>query len=144
MDKVEAELFDNLRDLDKVECEAIGLGTDYLIEQSVRQSKTLYIRRDTSGRLLYIAGVRPYPRSDGGCVWMMGTKTLEQSPEKMTIMVSEAKGIIADWLKEYGWLSNVVYVESKSSIRWIKFLGASFGDAIEYNGRKFLPFLFRG
>jgi len=70
-------------------------------------------------------------------IWMVGTPDIFKiRRELLTYGKKFAMTVIGD--KPYG--SNAVWVGNKQSLRWLKFIGAEFSDAIIKDDKEFLPF----
>lgn len=87
---------------------------------------------------LLVYGVSPSEDQKGlGVCWMMGTTHI---PRHARGIISFARGEIASWLKEYRGVYNFVDTRNTVHVRWLKFMGFSFGGTMPVNGVDFRLF----
>lgn len=115
---------EHMREMDKFECLATGFATpiDAIkqgFEASVNMKTGFY--KDTP---LCVWGEVP-DTSGGAVIWQLGTDAVLR--HKRAFMV-ESKKVIEDMLTRYTYLTNVVCMENKESVRWLKWLGAWFKE----------------
>lgn len=94
------------------------------------------------GTLLCVYGFR----QTGWCtweVWMLTTTAVEEL-QYARIFLKEGRRIIRSYLKKYPYMHNVVYAKNTVAIKWLKYIGCTFGEPVTINGEKFIPFLLRG
>lgn len=111
-----------------------------VVRGSIMYSDILYVYRDLAGRLLCVAGItKPSIDIVGREIWMFGTHYVYAY--KRELLITEAKKIIKEWLDKYLLLTNMVNVINKTSIRWLKHMGAVFTpDIITLGTTKFQSF----
>ena len=122
--------------------EAAGMGYDDISEGvnvSLEQSACAYVAKGSACEVIGIFGVSAIEHKNyGRAVWFLGTNALDEYQREF---IRHSKTIIEQFLKEYGQLYNYVSVGNKTSIRWLKSLGADFSEPFEINGEKFVLFL---
>jgi len=78
-----------------------------------------------------VALVGVYPREDGGAFfWLMRNKRLQQHPYSFT---KQTRAFFTDLLKGYSYITAVVDIHHAKSIRWLKWLGFEFTEAVPYD-----------
>lgn len=112
-----------MRTVDRVEAQACGLD----VEQGLRESvaRALFARTALiNGRLAAIGGCN---LNSAGTVlapvavpWLVGTDVLTRHP---CVLQREARRYIAAMLEVYPHLVNVVHVENRIAVRWLRRLG---------------------
>lgn len=75
-----------------------------------------------------------------GSAWLLGTDEVTRHPKEFLRMSREW---LAKPFTRYSVLRNVVSVENSASIRWLKWLGATFSDPIDVGGKPFVLFELR-
>lgn len=76
----------------------------------------------------------------GGVPWLLGSNELfKQGRDLLTL----PQPFLERWLAKYGVLANMVHTDNHRSIRWLKHLGFTIGEAFQLNGHSFHPFYMR-
>lgn len=120
------ELLAGLRPIDRLEmdCMMPGDQRDGLIRMAerARRSRAAYI----GGDLVGIFGISTEGiLSNTGCPWLLATTAIE--PHKRVLV--EGSPVALDWLaQDFTRLWNVVSIENRAAIRWLRWLGFEFGD----------------
>ena len=74
-----------------------------------------------------------------GSIWFLGTDDLQKVPKEWLIC---GRQYINHFLEIYPILSNMVSIDNRVHIRWLKHLGAIFSAPYEVNGNLFRDFYF--
>ena len=77
---------------------------------------------DSEGNVFAIGGVLP-----NGVVWALCTYRVEKNP---IVFLRYMKGLLKDTLKYRTHIYNYVWVKNPLHIKWLKFMGATFGKQI--------------
>lgn len=129
-------LASNMREQDKNELEALGVKPlDALLEGLNSNIECHTVLED--GKILAMFGL-----NDVGYAivpWMLGSYEIEKNKK---FVCHWGKVVIRRWLEKYAYLSNVVHSENSVSIRWLKYLGATFEKEIHFDKHLFIPFHF--
>ena len=136
------ELINDMREQDMQDIVASGGDVVFEICASLQGCQENYIYRGENEELLAIMGIStPIPNTKGRSIWMLGTNALNDMSYYKQLLITEAKQVIAQWVKEYGLLFNAVNKNNDKSIRWLTRLGAEWnGETIEIDGNVFLKF----
>lgn len=140
--KLVVELLDDIREQDKEDLLASGNDEAFAVIGSIRLSEKVLVYRGEDGKLLCILGVGlPSWQSVGRGVWMIGTNELYNGYVK-EVLVKEGYYVFHKFAQEYGLIHNVVYEKNKTSIRYLKYLGAVFltEAKVTADGKKFCQF----
>lgn len=86
-----------------------------------------------------VFGLHVEPLSPTGIIWAVGSDEIFKHPVTFTKAAIE---VLNGWFNDYNlvFLNNTVYVENTGHIKWLKFLGAAFGDPEQHPRGTFLPF----
>jgi hypothetical protein len=138
-----APLMENLRPSDVREVAAYGMSDPLrAATDSIRRS-TLCWAALADGELAAVLGVSPVSPLQGiGSPWMMGTPVLDRHVKHMLV---RAPVCVERMLDAYPHLANFVYVENRSSIRWLKRLGFTLHPPVPFGAlsKPFHPFEMR-
>ncbi len=123
-------------DIDEIEG---GLGLD--IAEVLRQgiSNSVVARKIVAdGRVLAVFGDAAHDDRTG-VPWLISTIHVNFSPRQF---LKVCRPEVAKMLCRHEYLLNFVDTRNTQAIRWLKWLGFVFGDAVDYgpNGFKFYPF----
>jgi hypothetical protein len=92
---------------------------------SLRISNTIWIGK-VDGELACVWGVvLPTIMSDRAYLWLWTTEKIKEHP---FVFVRRAQIVVAELLKEYSVVVGHTVVGARNSIRWLKWLGAKFGE----------------
>lgn len=135
-----AELMENIRPLDKKECE--------LMEQKEFQDFPLemlnnsHALTDENGKLYAVGGIERDKGKPVGVVWLICTKHVEECP---VAFLRFMKKLLAETLKNYSLLCNYVWLKNDLHVKWLKFMGAEITESrLERpNGEEFAFFYFK-
>lgn len=76
--------------------------------------------------------------SETGNPWLLGTDAIMEVRREF---LKQSRAYVARMHDGFTRLENIVHVENKLSIRWLKWCGFTFGmELIERNGEQFFPF----
>lgn len=119
-------LFANLRDSDRIECEAYGEDIHELIRSSVARSLLCWTGL-ADGELGAVMGVTAHDTLAGiGTPWMLGTPVLDRHSR---ILVRKTPEYIARMLAAFPHLTNFVHAKNTTSVRWLRRLGFTLHEA---------------
>lgn len=94
---------------------------------------------DEQGRVICLFGCRALPfRDDVGVPWMLGTDRLESY---LVSMCREARRYVEEWQAQYALLTNATLEDNHVVIRWLKWLGFTFGYTFPAAARPDLTFI---
>lgn len=135
------ELAANMRALDRKECEIVtGLAPREALKQSVAESANA-LAAVIDGQVISIFG-----HSDASFLgeerypWMISMTGIERYARE----VIEGAPIMFEAMKGGAErLHNIVHADNRTAIRFIGWLGFSFGERFDLNGEPFLPFEWR-
>lgn len=132
----------NMRPMDRLEYNAMAAGV--LVEDGMRYMANLTERGQAAyvdGELLCCWGLFCKTVLANDCdLWMLATPLIETKKAKR-LFIQQSKGMARDLLGDFSKGSNWVYEGNKTTIRWLKWLGATFDrDPMMFNGVRFVPF----
>lgn len=115
---------DHIREMDRFECEAVGYANPLeAINEGVEKSDRAWTFCYGGVPLCVFGDV---PDSAGGAViWELGTDEIRH--HKRAFM-EKSKLTIGAMLNKYEYLTNVVCMDNRASVRWLKWLGAEFQE----------------
>lgn len=132
----------NMRPHDVEECEAFGLSPVEAVLQSAYHAQSeSFVVLDEQGEALWVYGRGPVIGADGVGIWCLGRIGSEKHAK---FFLRESKRVINQWLNEGAVLWNYVSVNNAPSLRWLAWLGVTFGDEVEIGGVQFVKFEIRG
>ncbi len=125
-----------LRHYDRMEVGAFFTCNEDALLNGLDKDDQTYTGLDTQGEPFVMFGVgiennQPY-------IWLLGSKGIE---ENALTFARQSKKILPELIKPYGVVSNLVYADYGSSIKWLKWLGAKFLTKVEINGYLFYEFI---
>lgn len=103
------------------------------IIESVSNSIKAYKGTSADNKPLVLYGITKVQNVAGFMIWCVGTNELARY-EKSFIKVSHA--ILKTWLKKYKRLYNFTSVKNKKSIKWLRWLGATFSEPFSAGEKK--------
>lgn len=119
----------NLRDTDVDEIHAAGREN---IEEVFKDVKgKVWAAIDKTGTPFLLFGVSPGVDNNGcrfGVPWLVGTKTMDANWRYVT---QNTKRCIATMRKGVDYLMNIVCVENKRSIKWLRWAGFEIGSVLK-------------
>lgn len=77
---------------------------------------------------------------ENGVPWLLATDCINFHS---TGFLRASRRIKNDWLKKYGFLTNLIHADNDKCILWLQWLGFSFPSSTMLNGEKFLQFEMR-
>lgn len=132
-----------MRDEDRKECEAFGRTPKNALRISLRTGFHSFTALAEDSTPLAMFGVSAVDVLQGlGTPWFLGRDEVFLYARQL---IAEGPDIIADWLKTFKLMENIVSSSNTKAIRLLKRWGAEFGHApAEWvNGVEFIPFRFR-
>jgi hypothetical protein len=133
---------ENMRPMDAYEARAMGCEPHIAIERSWNAS-TMATMMAVDGVPALVLGVVPRSELTGlGVPWLLGTEDTSRIPRWF---VRDSVSYIDLFLTRYDMLRNLVATENEQSIRWLTWMGATFGAPFPagLRGEMFLPFWIR-
>lgn len=123
------ELADHIRPADAAELAAgFGMPPFESAAMSLRLSDSAFSAR-VNGRLLAVYGIRADSILDGTAViWALGTRAAQEEWRTFARWSAPCLERLADTLPWAATLHNAVHAQNEASIRWLGWLGASFGN----------------
>ncbi len=131
-----------MRQADRDEIAAISGRSPYAaLKRSYEQSSVAYTAL-FDGRPEVMWGAGDLNLLTGlGCVWLLATDAVEG--DQMAFLRKSVR-LRDQLLQRYSVLRNVVDVRNMASIRWLRWLGATFSEPFEVRGNAFVMFEMRG
>ena len=138
------QMLREMRAVDRAEVLALGFDVETGLRGSIANSHFARTAR-ISGRLVAIGGCARHPGSallaPIAVPWLVGTDVLTRYPG---VLQREARRYIAAMLEVYPHLTNVVHIENRVAIRWLKRLGFTIHPPVRVpTGALFHPFNMR-
>ena len=130
------KLAPKLRHYDCIEVGAFLTDNEEALMDGLENDDKTYTVLDRNGEPFVMFGVgvdnnQPY-------IWLLGSKGIEENALKFA---KHSKKLLPELIKPYGVVSNLVYKDYGSSIKWLKWLGAKFITEVEINGYLFYEFI---
>ncbi len=116
--------------------EATIAGDLPFLQQPLTEIADAYALVDNDDNVYAIGGVYAGNRN---YVWMLCTNMVETNTLKFMWNI---RRIYSDFLKEYGRMENIVWLDNVKHVRWLKALQAKWGETLVVNGYKFQHFWF--
>lgn len=135
------ELMQDIRPHDKEDLEASSDPVFVLIG-SIKLDEETRVYRGEDGKLLAIFGKGTMEwGAPGRGIWMVGTNELYNGYTK-SLLFKEAKRVLNEWVSKHGLLHNIVYEKNRTSINYLRHLGAVFlaEPKVGWDGKKFYQF----
>lgn len=128
----------NMRAIDVKECEIIsGLSPREALAEGVAGSPSVTVA-EVDGRVVCAFGVAEASFLGGdGYPWLLCAEGIERHAR---IMLTCAPRFVGEMQGACERLSNVVHADNRSAIRFLRWLGFSFGEMFHVKGEPFLPF----
>jgi hypothetical protein len=124
-----------LRSADRVELEAQGhQDMDVVLAESIAISKEV-MAFELDGVVHAVFGV--VDAGKFGVPWMLGSDELFNHRKALLCLPND---YVPRWLKEHGFLMNMVHTENHRSIRWLQRIGFTVQEAVQEPGGTFHPF----
>lgn len=127
----------NLRTVDQFEVQAFGYD-DYLeaIKVSIANAKVCFVVKGECP--ICVFGLSNLELNKNNAVWLLAAKDIKRYKKEF---LKYSYLIINYWFNEFGAMYNYISVENKDSIRWLKWLGASFSEPFLIGGYEFKEFI---
>lgn len=136
------ELLELMRAEDRREVQACSPDVYKELTETINLSDHCWAGFEKQTRALIAAwGLCQIPNHRGRLIWCLGTYKIQKF---WLPFASESRKIVRKWANEYGCLYNAVGEFNEDSIRWLKWCGAEFDDAVIIGGERFLPFRIEG
>ena len=104
-------------------------------EITIKEFGDAWVLQDTDNGTVYaIGGIESH------MVWMMCTKAVEENPVTFLRFI---RRYYRETIGDYNMLWNYALTDNELHIRWLRWLGATFHDHIEVQGKDFVRFIFR-
>jgi hypothetical protein len=136
-------LIPRLRQADIDECEALfGRGTTPMIASETFRNSPLRYTVEEDGVVIAMFGVAaPSLLADSGHPWMFGSDAMDRAPRRA--FIDAGRKYIADMLRFFPRLENIVDSRNEKSIRWLRRMGFILSPAIPMGpeGVPFHPFV---
>ena len=136
-------LLADIRDADRLELRrASRRSLDAILRDSFALSEHTYAGL-VDDKLVALFGVTPLSRLTGyGVPWLISTNHMASHGIHV---LRHSKRITQIWMREFSILRNYVDADNAAAIRWLKWLGFDFQEAIPYGrrGEAFYPFEMR-
>jgi hypothetical protein len=130
-----------LRPLDRREVETLGFTPERGLLDSYRRSTWARVALTPSGRPLAAWGLGLISALGGiGGPWMLSTPLIERDRRAF---LRESRRQVAEMRQLCPILRGLVDARYRGAVRWLGWLGFSFGAPIEIGGAPFLPFEMR-
>lgn len=131
----------HMRVMDRIECAALGKTPKEALRFSLRTSLHAITALDPDGRPLAMFGVSPVDILSGlGTPWFLGR---DEVFDYGGDLVKRGPGIIADWLRDFPVMENIVCTSNTKAIRMLRRWGATVGGPTSRcRGVEFVPFRF--
>lgn len=124
-----------LRAADKAELRACGhLDTEMVLIESIVLSDEAWAY-EAGGKVLALMGV--VGEDTYGVPWLLGSDELFNHRKAIMQLPFE---YVPRWVEKYGKLMNIVHTGNHRSVRWLKYIGFTLGEPVQFNGHFFYPF----
>lgn len=133
------ELEENIREIDKMEMEGMGLSTMRGVEVSIYDTSPVYVARSDEGKLIACWGLQVLigKHKNTYLIWALGTDEITRYKKAF---IKESKALLNRWVELYGELVNTVACFNKDSIKWLKWLGAEFSEPYKIGNTDYMDF----
>jgi|21_taG_2_1085346.scaffolds.fasta_scaffold13040_2 hypothetical protein len=74
---------------------------------------------------------------DYSVIWMVGTPNIRKIRREL---VTQGRKFAERLIGRYTYGGNMVYIKNYNAIRWLKRMGAEFGEPVLVDSKKFIPF----
>ena len=128
-------LYERMRVEDMLECIGHGVHPRLACEQSYELSEKCYSIKTRDYMLIASFGVCPTDDPKVGCAWLLGTDLM---PTIKKTFVKHSKEYLDELMGDYDYLTNIVSMNNKLSVRWLTWLGAEFGESHGSDYRRFI------
>ena len=128
-------LYERMRVEDMLECIGLGVHPRVACEQSYELSEKCYSIKTRDYMLIASFGVCPTDDPKVGCAWLLGTDLM---PTIKKTFVKHSKEYLDELMGDYDYLTNIVSMNNKLSVRWLTWLGAEFGESHGSAYRRFI------
>ncbi|MCI5836231.1 MAG: hypothetical protein MR209_00060 [Veillonellaceae bacterium] len=131
----------HMRPHDVEECTAFGVSpVEAVLQSAYHPESESFAVLDEAGEALWVYG-RGRARNAGGMgIWCLGRIGSERYAR---FFLQESKRVLERWLDDGLPLWNYVSVSNDASLRWLAWLGATFGEEVEIGGVRFVRFELR-
>ena len=114
----------NMREIDRYEIFAAHGDTPWpALKFAVSRSKMVWAIVTDTGEPLALIGASSRPWGEGAFGWMLGTDKISEYPLAFARIT---KKCVEELAKEYGVLTNRVAPENTTTLKWLKWVGATF------------------
>lgn len=129
-------LANNLRKIDCLEIKGLGFKNNI---------EAIKCSIGSSGIVLIVKGEKPFcvfglsnrTNSIGKVVWLVATEKINSYKKDFLILGYQ---ILKLWCREFGALYNYISIKNTNSIRWLKWLGATFSEPFFIGKEKYMQF----
>lgn len=131
------EIAANMRAMDRLECEVMGNHTP---EEALRAGMAhgQAVTAEIDGRPVAMFGLAQASLlDDEAAPWLLGVEGMERYAR---VLVMHTKRYLTGMLEQCEALANYVHADNRNAIRFLRWCGFSFGEAIEKGGHLFVRF----
>jgi hypothetical protein len=127
-----------MREIDVRECEALGRSPKDALRNGLRASLSAFTALEGQTPLAMFGIVPAAIMGGSGRIWFL---SVDRTFDYRRQMVSFGRFIVAEWLKDFERLENIVAVDNVKALRMLKAWGFSMGGERQVlRGVEFLPF----
>jgi hypothetical protein len=129
----------NLREMDRLECRALGRTPKDALRSGLRCSLDALTALDENGKPGAMMGVVPVSMIEGrGTAWMLGTEEIYRHGRDL---LTYGPLIVEHWLQTFRVLENIIAAENVRAIRLLRHWGFTVGESGKmHGGVEFVPF----
>lgn len=128
------ELTKGLREMDRLECFAIGSDPSKAVESSMAQSDMSFTVMTKDDKVMAIFGAG---QANEPFIWMLGTNQVDRYSRDFLKHSRKWVGALAS---SYGSVTNWIHVDNLVCIKWLKWCGAEFSEPVSIKGELFSKF----
>lgn len=128
---------ENMRAIDRFEVKAFGC-KDVLqaLEDSISNSEVSVLVKGE--KPLCVLGLSLVDSENRRAVWLLGVDDMKSYKKEF---LCYGYLVLTYWFSEFGAMYNYISVDNDKSIRWLKWLGASFSEPFLLGGQLFREFI---
>lgn len=124
------EIAEHMRKIDRFELRAVGYDSaEQGILQSIAESHIVMMFM-VGDKPICIFGISKKVYEHGRVIWCLGTDDIDRHKKDFVLC---SRYVIEWWTAQYGRLFNYVSVDNDKAVRWLKRMGAVFGEPTPIN-----------